>query len=147
MYYVVTTEPEDPVVMVAVNAIVKGEGAIPGPNGGYKLVVPGSVHTEGDGGVGSATLVIVAHASTTKIGGCRTWAEYRGKFSDAVDWREPRQVYVAACSTAGEDPSRFVHGSIAGEIKAAFRWATVWASRTAVSSRTQSGDWEIVTGM
>jgi hypothetical protein len=144
MFYIVTTEPEDRVVMNAVNAIRDGEGAIPGPNGNYKFVVPSATNTTGDGGTGSSTLVIVGHASADSLSGYTTWREYREDIGDRVDWDEPTRVYIAACSTAGEG-SKFLHGSIAREIAKAFPKATVWASSTNVSSRTLAGDWEIVT--
>jgi hypothetical protein len=146
VYDIVTTEPEDRVVMIAVNAIVRGEGAIPGPNGNYRFVVPGDIKVEGDGGTNNSTLVVVAHGSAQSLGGRQTWRSFRETLGDNISWTDAKKVYLAACSTAGEDPSRFLHGSIAAEVKAAFPLATVWASSTNVDSRTQSGDWHIVTG-
>jgi hypothetical protein len=143
MYYIVTTEPDDRVVKNAVNSIRDGQGAIPGPNGNYTFVVPSDTYTEGDGGTGSATLVIVGHASADALSRCTTWRQYREAIGDR-DWGDPTRIYIAACSTAG-DGSKFLHGSIAREIAKAFPRATVWASRTNVGSRTQAGDWEIVT--
>jgi hypothetical protein len=146
VYDIVTTEPEDRVVIIAVNSIVNGEGAIPGPDGNYRFAVPGSMRVEGDGGTKSSTLVVVAHASAKSLGGQQTWRSFREALGADIRWADVTKVYLAACSTAGEDPSRFLHGSIAAEVKAAFPHATVWASSTNVGSRTQSGDWHIVTG-
>jgi hypothetical protein len=145
MFYIVTTEADDRVVENAVNAIRSGEGAIPGPNGNYKFVTPSATHTEGDGGTSSSTLVIVGHASANALSRCATWGRYREEIGERVDWREPTRVYIAACSTAGEGGRKFLHGSIASEIAKSFPAATVWASSTNVGSRTQAGDWQIVT--
>jgi len=140
-YDIVTLEPEDPVVMNAVNAIIKGTGAIPGPNGNYRFIAGNAVHVEGDGGANSQVLVVVAHGNANSLSGYSSWADFRNSVSVNVDWANKTTVYLAACSTAGEDGAQFLHGNIANEVKAAFPNATVWASSSNVGSGTQSGDW------
>jgi hypothetical protein len=144
MYDLVTLEPEDRVVMTAVNAIVGGQGAIPGPNGNYRFFAVNDVVVEGDGGAASHTLVVVAHGSDNKLSGHRTWAAYRQAVQGAVDWSNANRVYLAACSVGGDNGNAFVHGNIANEVKSSFPNATVWASKSNVSSRTQSGDWQML---
>lgn len=141
MFDIVTLEPEDAIVMTAINAIVNGKGAIPSPSGNYRLVVPGDLQVEGDGGTGSKVLVVVAHGSVNSLSGYPTWAAFRDEVGNRVPWTEKTTVYLAACSNAGEDGTQFLHGSIANEVKAAFPGATVWASSSDVSADTQSGDW------
>lgn len=142
MFDIVTLEPEDGVVMSAINAIVDGQGAIPGPKRNYRLVVPGALRVEGNGGTGSSVLVVVGHASANVLSGCKSWAAFRQDVGDVVPWAEKTSVYLAACSTAGDDGRQFLHGNIANEVKAAFPNATVWASSSNVSAGTQSGDWQ-----
>jgi hypothetical protein len=144
MYDIVTLEPEDIAVITAVNAIKDGEGAIPGPNGNFRLFVPDNIRQEGNGGKSTRTLVIVGHGSANSLSGEKTWRGYRETLPG--DWGyDPDRVYVAACKTAGENGNAFLHGNIAREIKAAYPNATVWASTSDVTNRTQSGDWEKVT--
>ncbi len=145
MYDIVTLEPEDPVVMTAVNAIRTGQGAIPGPNGNYRFIVPGDVHVEGNGGVNSHVLVVVAHGNANSLSGRPTWAQYRGDVGHgAVNWGNKTHVYIAACSVAQGGGQAFLHGNIANEVAAFFPNATVWASSSNVSANTQNGDWHIL---
>ena len=141
MYDIVTLEPDDKIVMAAVNAIVKGEGAIPGPKGNYRFIARNGLYIEGDGGNSCAVLVVVGHGNADSISGCDTWSELKQRVGGDIDWKGKQTVYIVACSTYGEDGSKFLHGNIASEIKQDFPNATVWASASAVSSSTQSGDW------
>ncbi len=145
MYDIVTLEPGDPVVMTAVNAIRVGQGAIPGPNGQYRLIVPGGVpFQEGNGGVNSHVLVVVAHGNANSLSGRPTWAQFRNDVGhDAVDWGNKTQVYIAACSAAQGGGQAFLHGNIANEVRAFFPPnVTVWASSNNVDANTQNGDWQ-----
>lgn len=142
MYDIVTLEPEDPVVMVAVNAIIAGKGAIASPNGNYRLFAPGDKRVEGDGGAARHTLVVVAHGNANKLSGKNSWAAFREEVGETVDWSNVDTVYLAACSAAGENGRAFLTGNIANEVKRAFPRATVWASSSNVSNVTQSGDWQ-----
>ncbi len=143
MYDIVTLEPDDTVVMDAVNAIIAGKGAIPGPNGNYQFIAPNDKYRKGDGGRKSQVLVVVAHANPDSLSGCRSWAEFQESVGrDAVEWAQKTTVYLAACSTANEDGTKFLYGNIAREVKKAFPNATVWASSSNVGSKTQSGDWQ-----
>ena len=144
MYDIVTLEPEDAVVMTAVDAIVQGAGAIPGPNGNYQFYASGSTEAVGDGGRASTVLVVVGHGGANSLSGRSTWKEYREDVGSSVPWAEKTRVYLAACSTAGGNGASFLHGNIAQEVKAAFPNAKVWASSSSVSSRTQSGDWQLL---
>ena len=127
--------------MDAVSSIVRGQGAIPGPNGNYRFFVPGDQRVEGDGGTMSRVLVVIGHGSPNSLSSCKTWAEYRESVGERIDWKDKTTVYLASCSLAGEDGSQFLHGNIANEVKATFPNATVWASSVNVGSHTQSGDW------
>ena len=145
MYDIVTLEPEDPVVMTAVNAIRNGQGAIPGPNGNYRFIVPGNVYVEGDGGVNSHVLVVVAHGNANSLSGRPTWDQFRIDVGHgAVNWGNKTHVYIAACSTAQGGGQAFLHGNIANEVNAFFPNATVWASDSDVDAHTQNGDWHIL---
>ena len=144
MYDIVTLEPGDPVVMIAINAIVAGQGAIAGPNGHYRVIMPGNVHVEGDGGVNSHVLVVVAHGNANSLSGRPTWAQFLDDVGhDAVNWGNKTHVYIAACSAAQGGGQAFLHGNIANEVRAFFPPnATVWASSSNVSAITQDGDWQ-----
>ncbi|WP_020476486.1 hypothetical protein [Zavarzinella formosa] len=141
MYDIVTLEPEDKVVMAAVNAIIAGNGAIPGPNGNYRFIAPGGTKVAGDGGAKNAVLVVVAHGSPDTLSSCKTWPLYKSDVTEAVDWAGKTTVFLAACSTAGTDGGKFLHGNIANQVKADFPKATVWASDCDVTAGTQAGNW------
>lgn len=142
MYDIVTLEPEDAVVKTAINAIVKGQGAIPGPDGNYRFIARNAVLVEGDGGADSAVLVVVGHGDTNRLSGCKTWSEFKGYLGGDIDWQEKGIVFLAACATAQEGGLQFLHGNIANDIKKNFPHATVWASASNVSASTQQGDWQ-----
>ncbi len=144
MYDIVTLEPGDPVVMIAINAIVAGQGAIPGPNGHFRVIMPGGMPFQGgDGGVNSHVLVVVAHGNANSLSGRPTWAQFLDDVGhDAVNWGNKTHVYIAACSAAQGGGQAFLHGNIANEVRAFFPNATVWASSSNVSAITQDGDWQ-----
>jgi hypothetical protein len=141
MYDIVTHEPEDHVVETAYNSIIGGHGAIPGPTGGYRLIVPGNTHAHGDGGAHSATLVVVGHGNVNSLSGYANWAAYQKNVNQHVNWAEKTHVYLAACSVNAPDGTAFLHGNFARSVKAAFPHAIVWASSSNVTARTQAGDW------
>lgn len=144
MYDIVTIEPEDRVVQTAYNNVIGGHlGVLPNPNGNYRLVVPGAVHTQGNGGTGSAVLVVVGHGSANSLSGAANWAAYVEEVGrDRVNWGEKTSVYLLACSTAAPDGNAFLHGNFAGSVRHAFgNNVTVWAASTAVGAGTLSGDW------
>ena len=142
MYDILTLEPDDDVVMRAIKAVIAGRATIGGPEGDYRLLTPGDTWVEGDGGTGVEVLVIVGHGNANKLSGCGKWTLFREHFDGRVDWNHKTEVYLAACSTAGEGGSAFVHGHFAGGVRAAFPTRVrVWASTTAVRGRDLTGDW------
>jgi len=144
MYDIVTLEPEDGAVERGVNAIIKGQGTIPDPQGNYRYIVPGSHHVEGDGGTHSHVVVVVGHGTANSISKRNTFAKFREDAGDVVDWKNATTIVLVPCSTNAEDGTAFLHGNIAHEVKAACPHATVWASSTAVTRGSQSGwhaDW------
>jgi len=142
MYDIATLELDDGIVMVAVNAIINGQTFVPGPGGNYRLFAVNDKKVIGDGGANRHVLVIVGHGGANELSGCRTWTEFRQSVTGGVDWSNAATVYVAACSTLGEDGTQFLHGSIANDIKAAFPGATVWASTSNVRAGDLAGNWE-----
>ena len=142
MYDIVTLESADQTVTTAVNAITKGQGYIPAPNGHYRFIATNAVHVEGNGGTNKEVLVVVGHGNTNSLSGHMTWADFRHSVTANVDWISNKTtVYLAACSTNKDDGTAFLHGNIAREVKSAFPHATVWASSSNVTAKTQAGDW------
>jgi len=144
MFDIITTEPEDSAVKMAVNVITTNPKAmISVPHSGFRYIAINAQHTEGDGGSGKDVLVVVGHAGPDSISGASTWSAYVQEVTAKVDpdWRKNKKtVYLVACSTAGSG-QKFLYQHIAQEVKNAFPGATVWASTTAVSARDLSGDW------
>lgn len=143
MYDILTLEPEDKVVIRAVNALIAGRTTLTHPAGNYRLLTPGGTHVEGDGGSGVEILVIVGHGSADALSGCASWPKYREHFEDEVDWDHKSVVYLAACSLSGDGGRAFEHGHFAAGVRKGFpRRVTVWASSTAVRGGDLTGDWE-----
>lgn len=143
MYDIVTLEPEDPVVMTAINAIVNNKACIAAPEGGFRFFAVNAKRAEGDGGANKHVLVVVGHGGLNSLSGYPSWAAFRDSAPDGVDWAGAAQVYIAACSTLG-DGKQFLYGSIAREIKADFPDAQVWVSTSNVSGKTLRGDWQML---
>jgi len=152
MYVIVTLEMKDELVRKAINVIIKGRaGVLPGPKGNYCLFAVDAenpTQREGDGGARSDVLAIVGHGGANDLSGCSTWQQFRQRTSHVVDWTQinPASVYIVACSTSAEDGRQFLHGNIARNIKAAFPYATVWASSSGVEADRLTGDWQQVSG-
>ncbi|QBD79454.1 hypothetical protein EPA93_27115 [Ktedonosporobacter rubrisoli] len=146
MYDIITTTPDDKVVMAAINVIVGGgSGVIPAPAGNYVLTVPGSEpHKAGDGGATQSILVIVGHGSATALSKSKDWSTYKSEFSGAsISWSKKTSVYIVACKTASptKEESYFFYQNFAKTVKKDFPEATVWASESNVGSKSLSGDW------
>lgn len=145
MYDILTLEPDDKVVMVAVNSIIKGGGFVPKPPGNYQFWARNAMKKKGDGGSTSDTAVIVGHANANSISDCKNWSQFQENFTE-VDWGKKTKVYLVACSTNGEG-NKFVYGNIATEIKSNLPNAIVWASTSPVYADDQSGDWHLLSSV
>lgn len=142
MFDIITIEPDDSVVMAAVNTITQGKAVIAQPKDGFRVFARDAVHVEGKGG-SSNILIIVGHASADSLSGSKTWQGFAQQVTATADpnWNADKSsVFIAACSTAGSG-TKFGYGNFANEIKAAFPHAVVWASKTAVYATDLSGDW------
>ncbi|MGI4764933.1 MAG: hypothetical protein ACRYGP_07685 [Janthinobacterium lividum] len=146
MFDIVTLEPNNAIVMIAVNAIVHGEeGLLPKPNGNYRFFAGSTAeHTEGDGGSQQHVVAFVGHGDVNSISGHKKFIEYLGDCNPKVEWKQAKSVYLVACSTSADDGAAFLHGSIAKDAATRLSPATVWASPKAVTAKTLSGDWEKV---
>lgn len=144
MFDIVTLEPEDSAVEMAVAVVTTNQSDVVGvPKTGYRFIAINNVRVEGDGGSDKDVLVVIGHAGPDSISGARTWAEYvQGVTAKAdPDWRSNKKtVFLVACSTA-DAGQKFLYRNIADEVKKAFPKATVWASTTAVSARDLTGTW------
>lgn len=72
MFDIITIEPDDSVVMAAVNTITQGKAIIAKPKDGYRVFARDALHVEGAGG-SADMLIIVGHASADSLSGCKTW--------------------------------------------------------------------------
>lgn len=142
MFDIITIEPDDSVVMAALNTIIQGKAVIAQPSDGYRVFARNALHVEGKGG-SSDILIILGHASPDSLSGCKTWTGFAEQVTASASppWNEGKtSVFIAACSTAGRG-TKFIYGNFASEVKKAFPKATVWASKTAVYANDLSGDW------
>lgn len=147
MFDIVTIEPEDEVVKSAINLIINGKGhPIPSPGGNYRYIAVDAVHMQGNGGASCEILCIVGHADADDLSGEKTWKNYvQAVSAGSTDWKSNKtSVYLVACSTAGTDGTKFLHGNIANEIKSSFPGAKVWASSTdvGVTDSGFTGEWQ-----
>lgn len=145
MFDIVTLEPEDPIVMSAVNGIVGGqEGPLPSPGKNYRLYLGSASSKEGDGGTAKHVVAIVGHGAANVISGHGTFKSYLADCSGEIDWKNATSIYLVACSTSASDGRAFLTGHIAQEVADTFPKAAVWASPTAVTAKNQAGDWDKV---
>lgn len=146
MYDIVVVDISDPAIMMAVNTIVSNdtENNITSPeNNNYRLLstsLENGIEINGDGGTNQHTVVIVGHASENGFAEYRKWSNLQKAFS-LVDWKNAKQVYLVACSTAGDNGTKFLYGNIANEAKSHLPQATIWASEDEVYADNLEGTW------
>ena len=137
MYYIITNEPEDKLVMKAVNKLIgKKQTNISVSNGDYIFITQGTAKKGGDGGKKANQLVIIGHANENGISGYKTFKSYWEdvlKSNVEIKIDNSTKVYLIACSTAKESEIKFLYKNIASEFKKFLNVSTLWASYSTVN--------------
>lgn len=148
MYYIITNEPEDELVMKGVNQLISDfESPIPSSNGNYIFITLGNEKKGGNGGTRNQ-LVIIGHANENGISGYKTFKSYWEDVTKNNPNLYPKTnkdtvVFLIACSAAGVSKIKFKNLNIAEEFKSGLKVETLWASTTSVNLNFK-GDWEKV---
>jgi len=140
---IVTAEPEDAIVLGAVNVVAAGTSpVIPGPNpaGAFRFTAPGDQKSYNGGGHNSV-LVCVGHGAACFLSGHYTWADYKQAFAHQEPFQGTKNsVYLLACSLAAQNLNRFQ--DFCRSVKAAYPDpCVVWAPANPVNAYDHLGDW------
>jgi len=144
MYYIITNEPEDDLVMKGINRLIqRSMPPIPSTDGHCVLIAQGSQEVFGNGGTNSNCMVIIGHANQDSISGYRTFDSFWEDVTKAgvkIHYNQSTSVFLIACGTAGDGSSKFAYQHIAEEFKNKLGVNNLWASEDAVNTDFE-GTW------